>query len=370
MTACDPPGACLQVLCLNQGSSSLKYGLYRIDAEGPMPLALGEASHLAEIKASLELAGWPAPKAIGHRIVHGGLRLTEHCLIDDEVLSELEAATHFAPLHNGAAITLIRQSLELYPAAFQVACFDTQFHRGLPDIARVLPIPRHFEREGIRRYGFHGLSCRSILAQLGRDMPSRLVIAHLGSGASTTAVHDGRSIDTSMGLTPNGGMIMGTRSGDLDPGVVLFMLRDGRFDAATLETFLDRQCGLLGISGLSGDMRVLRQAAADRNPQADLAVKMFCRSVQKQIVAMVTALGGIDTLVFTGGIGEHDPSVRAEVCQGLEWTGARLDPVRNAQNHATISASASAYRIQVVNSKENESIALAVHALAVARPDR
>ena len=186
-----------------------------------------------------------------------------------------------------------------------MACFDTTFHAELPEVARVLPISRELQSEGIQRYGFHGLSCKSIVHQLANDLPDRLIIAHLGNGASVTAVKGGKSIDTSMGLTPTGGVIMGTRSGDLDPGVLVYLMREKKFDAAMLEELVDHRSGLLGISGVGSDMRRLHEAASS-NADARLAIQMFCYSVRKQVAAMIAALDGIDLLVFTGGIGEND----------------------------------------------------------------
>ena len=213
----------------------------------------------------------PEPAAIGHRIVHGGPKLRQHCLIDDAVLAQLEAATAFAPLHIPSALSVIRFAQEHFPGLPQAACFDTTFHAELPEVARVLPISRELQSEGIQRYGFHGLSCESIVHQLASDLPNRLVIAHLGNGASVTAVKAGKSIDTSKGLTPTGGVIMGTRSGDLDPGVLVYLMREKKFDAAMLEELVDHRSGLLGISGVGSDMRRLHDAAAS-NADARLAI--------------------------------------------------------------------------------------------------
>src|ERR1700692_1823401 len=207
----------------------------------------------------------PAPAAIGHRIVHGGPKLRQHCLIDDSVLRQLEAATAFAPLHIPAALSVIRFAQGHFPGLPQVACFDTTFHAELAAVARVLPISKELQLEGIQRYGFHGLSCESIVHQLGNDVPNRLVIAHLGNGASVTAVKDGKSIDTSMGLTPSGGVIMGSRSGDLDPGILVYLMRELAFDAAKLERMIDHRSGLMGISATSSDMRRLHDASFE-NP--------------------------------------------------------------------------------------------------------
>ena len=317
------------VLALNSGSSSVKFGVYAVDAPDCVLLTSGAFEgadtgpavfdHIARV---LTDAGTAAPTSIGHRIVHGGPDLRRHCRIDADVVRQLEAAVPFAPLHLPASLALIQGAGECYPEVPQVACFDTAFHATLPEVAYTLPISKDLRAGGLRRYGFHGLSCESILRQLG-PAPERLIIAHLGNGASITAVRDGRSIDTSMGLTPSGGVVMGTRSGDLDPGVLIFLLRERGFDATTLEELIDHRSGLLGVSGLSGDMRRLHDAHAD--PDAALAVAMFCMSVRKQIGAMIAVLGGIDMLVFTGGIGEHDDLVRTTICDGLRWVGLALD---------------------------------------------
>ena len=356
------------ILALNSGSSSLKFGLYRVDSAGAGKL-LGEtlsttcttstAEHpdaITRVASLLAAPGMPPPDAIGHRIVHGGPALRQHRRIDDAVLLQLQAAAAFAPLHTPAALAVIRFAQAHYPGVPQVACLDTQFHADMPDVARVLPIARELLSEGMQRYGFHGLSLESIVRQLGSDVPERLVIAHLGNGASVTAVKAGRSIDTSMGLTPSGGVIMGTRSGDLDPGVLVYLLREKKFDAARLQALLDRRSGLLGISGVSGDMRRLHEAAAS-NPDARLAIEMFCVSVRKQIAAMIVVLGGLDMLVFTGGIGENDAPVRAAICSGLSWLGVSLDDSRNRAASNPIHDGASRCPVNVLAAQEDEQIA-------------
>ncbi|MBC7732265.1 MAG: acetate/propionate family kinase [Bacteriovorax sp.] len=353
----------LNILALNSGSSSLKFGLFRVDAAGAEKLfseTVSTADHpetMTRVASVLAASGMPPPDAIGHRIVHGGPSLRQHVRIDDAVLLQLQADAAFAPLHTPAALALIRFSQTHFPRIPQVACFDTQFHVGLPDVARVLPIARELLSEGVQRYGFHGLSLESIVRQLGSSLPERLVIAHLGNGASITALEAGRSIDTSMGLTPSGGVIMGTRCGDLDPGVLVYLMREKKFDAARLEVLVDQHSGLLGISGVSGDMRRLHEAAAS-NRDARLAIEMFCVSVRKQIAAMIAVLGGLDMLVFTGGIGENDRQVRAAICSGLSWTGISLDEVRNRDvSNALISAGASRCQVLVLVSQEDEQIA-------------
>jgi len=334
------------VLALNSGSSSLKFGVYQVDGRLVTTLLSGEAQALGSPQASFSVADGasetlaegsvaevmkrleklldesqlPALDAIGHRVVHGGTQLFGPCRIDDEVLEQLQQASSFAPLHTPAALAVIAEAQAHFADVPQVACFDTGFHADLPAVARTLPLPKLFRDQGLRRYGFHGLSCESILRQLGDKVPKRLVIVHLGNGASVTAVRDGRSVDTSMGLTPSGGLIMGTRSGDLDPGVLIYLLRERQMDATTLEQLIDHQSGLLGISGVASDMRTLHEAAA-ANPEAALAIEMFCQSVRKQIAAMVAVLEGADLLVFTGGIGEHDADVRGRIRAGLAWLG-------------------------------------------------
>ena len=377
----------LIVLAFNSGSSSLKFGLYRVGSSRTETLLSGEAESIGGSKGnfsacdsrqnellceavSLPTQGkavtriakllaestMPTPGAIGHRMVHGGPKLRQHCLIDDSVLRQLEAAVPFAPLHMASALSVIRFAQEHFPGIAQVACFDTTFHAGLPEVARVLPISRQLQSEGIQRYGFHGLSCESIVHQLADDLPDRLVIAHLGNGASVTAVKDGKSIDTSMGLTPTGGVMMGTRSGDLDPGVLVYLMREKKFDAAMIEELVDHRSGLSGISGVGSDMRRLHEAAG-ANADARLAIQMFCYSVRKQVAGMIAALVGVDLIVFTGGIGENDAEVRAAICGGLSWIGVSLDQGRNRSACNPVSDSASRCLVQVLASQEDLQIA-------------
>ena len=384
----------LNVLALNSGSSSLKFGLYGVGPLSIERLLSGEAELIGDkssncraedLRGSVLLSEtgaipsqreaiirigrllldskMPVPAAIGHRIVHGGPKLRQHCLIDDSVLAQLEAATAFAPLHIPSALSVIRFAQEHFPGLPQAACFDTTFHAELPAVARVLPISKELQSEGIQRYGFHGLSCESIVHQLANDLPNRLIIAHLGNGASVTAVRAGKSIDTSMGLTPTGGVIMGTRSGDLDPGVLIYLMREKKFDAAMLEKLVDHRSGLLGISGVGSDMRRLHEAASS-NADARLAIQMFCYSVRKQLAAMIAALGGIDLLVFTGGIGENDVETRAAICGGLSWLGVSLDEARNLSANNPINDSRSRCAVHVLPSQEDEQIARHTWALS------
>lgn len=356
----------MNVLSLNSGSSSIRFGMFRVGSSRLEKLFSDTIDHpdlvgtITRITQRFLESDSPPPEAIGHRIVHGGPTLRQHCVIDETVLGQLDAATAFAPLHMPRALAIIRFTSEHFTGVPQVACFDTTFHSALPDIARVLPLPQQLLTMGIQRYGFHGLSCESILHQLNRlfpgELPERLVIAHLGSGASVTAVKGGKSIDTSMGMTPTGGVVMGTRSGDLDPGVLLHLMRVEKFDAAMLEDLLDRRSGLLGISGVSSDMRRLHEVAGE-NAAARLAIQMFCYSVRKQVAAMIAVLDGIDLLVFTGGIGENDAAVRASICRHLSWAGISLDAARNASATNPISDLRSACPVRVLASQEDEQIA-------------
>jgi len=316
----------------------------------------------------LSEAHLPQPEAIGHRVVHGGPRLRAHIQLDATVLRELEQVRALSPLHAPVALAIIAEAQSIWPTLPQIACFDTVFHASMPDVARVLPLPREFEAQGIQRYGFHGLSCESIVRQLSDTLPSRLIIAHLGSGASVTAVRDGKSIDTSMGLTPSGGIIMGTRAGDLDPGALIYLLREKSFSATSLEDLVDRRSGFLGISGLSADLRVLH-AAAPSHPGSQLAIAMFCRSVAKQIASMIVTLGGVDAIVFAGGIGENDALVRQSVCQQLGWLGVTLDAAANSVGHDRISDPASRTELRVLPAQEDAEIAHHVAAILTSTAD-
>ena len=377
----------LTVLALNSGSSSLKFGLFRLVGSTLTTLLTGDADaigsahsrfavkdasgnvtangevHIADQRAAMNCvvealvaAGMPTPDAVGHRMVHGGPALRSDCRITPAVLARLEAAKGFAPLHTPVALSVIAVAQECFPNVPHVACFDGSFHRNMPERARTLPIPRALKAEGIERYGFHGLSCESIVRQMSQPIPERVIIAHLGNGSSITAVHDGQSIDTSMGFTPTGGVIMGTRTGDLDPGVLVYLLRENKFDVEQLDTLLQRESGLRGISGLTSDMRQLRAAAAT-DAEAALAIEMYCVSAAKQIAAMIASLDGVDAIVFTGGIGENDTQTRATICAQLRWIGVHLDVEANAASSRTISAATSRCAVHVIRSEETQQIA-------------
>lgn len=278
--------------------------------------------HVAALRYALfalEQRGFPKPDAIGHRFVHGGPEIREHQQISPEVLQKLRAALPFAPLHLPVALAVHDALARELAGVPQFACLDTAFHRTMTDVGRAYALPEDVRKLGVERYGFHGLSCESILAQLTR-LPQNLIVAHLGNGASVTAIRAGRSVDTSMGMTPAGGLIMGTRCGDLDPGVMVYLARHGYADPSRFDKLINTQSGLLGLSGKSSDVRELSAIRA-RDQRSDLALRAFCYTARKTIAGMASALGGIDTLIFTGGIGEHATELRNEICSGLAFLG-------------------------------------------------
>jgi acetate kinase len=339
------------ILAVNSGSSSLKVGLFQqrngdetailnaaadgvghsngklriSDAAGKVLLDEAytlptQTSAINEIVRALLKFVPGEPACVGHRVVHGGPHLRKHQRITAQVLDKLNAALHFAPLHIPTAVALIKETERLLSRADQFACFDTAFHAGMPETSSHFALPEELYQKGVQRYGFHGLSYESILHRLGDRAPRRMVFAHLGSGASLAAVRDGISIDTSMGLTPTGGTPMATRSGDLDPGVLLFLMRTEKLHADALEEILNRQSGLLALAG-EADMQRLQARAEKGDPKAELAVDIFCTAVRKFIGAYAAELGGLDLLVFTGGIGEHSQYVRERICKGLGFLG-------------------------------------------------
>ncbi len=343
-----------RILAVNSGSSSLKFGLYRPPESSGDPVLLlaggatgightngrlqiadaagaalvdeayqlnsqGEA--MREILAAIAKRTGDRPDVVGHRVVHGGPHLREHQPITDALIEKLQAAVHFAPIHIPAAVKLIRETEKLLPQARQYACFDTAFHRTMPETSRHYPLPQRLYDVGVERYGFHGLSYESIVTRLGPELPERIVCAHLGAGASLVALRKGASIDTSMGMTPVGGIPMATRSGDFDPGILLFLMRTEHLTADQLESLLNRDSGLGALSGGESDMRLLEACAAKGDAKAQLAIAVFAHAARKMIGAYAAELGGLDLLVFTGGIGEHSASVRNRICQGLDFLG-------------------------------------------------
>ena len=361
------------LLTVNAGSSSLKVALFTGD-DPPVRLAAAKveriggevADHAGALDLALErlaladgsLAGLAA---VGHRIVHGGPSLDRPLVVDDRVLAELRRLQPIDPDHLPAEIALVEAIRARAPALPQVACFDTAFHATLPRVARLLPIPRRFEAAGVRRYGFHGLSYEYLLSELARVAGEpvargRVVMAHLGAGASLVACQDGRSVETTMGFTPNAGVPMATRTGDLDVGVAVYLLRHERLDADRLDDLLSRRSGLLGVSETTADMRdLLAREAAD--PRAADAVALFCWQVRKAIGALATTIGGLDTLVFSGGIGENAAPVRARVAAGLEHLGVAVDPARNDAGAPVVSTDASACTVRVIRTDEEAILA-------------
>jgi acetate kinase len=292
---------------------------------GSMDEAIGVVQHV------IALPGLAPPDAVGYRVVHPGAHLRGHQRLTPEVLEKLKEAVVFAPLHDPAALEMIEEMMRRAPGVQRFACFDTVFHETIPEEANVYALPAEVREEGVRRYGFHGLSCESIVYQMGRarriPFPRRMVIAHLGSGCSVTACIDGKSVDTTMGLTPTGGVVMGTRPGDLDPGVVLYMLRRRGATAESVEKLLNHESGLKGLGG-NNDMRELREAAANGDATARLAIRVFCRSGAKAIAGFI-GLYGADAIVFTGGIGEHDTESREEIVSALRGLGVTLNMEEN-----------------------------------------
>ena len=323
---------------------------------------------LGSIVDAVSGAGLPGFEAVGYRVVHPGPKLNEHVRIDDAVMKDLEDAVEFAPLHDPTVIAVIREMMARFPNVGHYACFDTVFHETMPEMATTYPIPLVYRLRGVRRYGFHGLSCESIVQQLraekGIAFPKRMVIAHLGSGCSVTAVVDGCSMDTTMGLTPTGGVVMGTRPGDLDPGLVLYLLRQMEGDReSALETMLNHDAGMVALSGMANDMKAVRETADKGDARAKLAVEIFTRSVKKAVGGFIALIGGVDAVVFAGGIGEHDARSRAEILGGMEVFGILMNSERNEASGDAIrllSASDSVPMVLVVPAKEDWMIAVHV----------
>ncbi len=376
----------LRVLCLNSGSSSLKFALFDMgDSEAQLAWGAVECigaapariwtrtadsrdsvraeADIPDARRALEAAfralgipGRSLPAAVGHRIVHGGPDHDAPEWIDAPLVATLRRLIPMAPLHLPPVLDCIEAVATQFPGLPQVACFDTAFHRRMPELAQRLPLPRPLWDAGIRRYGFHGLSYEYVVEQLGAAGLGRLIIAHLGNGASMVAVRDGRPLDTTMGFTPAGGFMMGTRSGDLDPGVLLYLQSAMGYDIEALDHLVNHESGLRGVSGGSSDMKTLL-AQRGTDPGAALAVELFCHHLRKNIGALAAVLGGVDTLVFTGGIGERAAAVREEACRGLAHLGIRIDVERNAQNESVISDATGTCTVRVVATDEDLMIA-------------
>lgn len=391
-------GQFLRILTINSGSSSLKVAMYHMgrsetlvlsgsieriglraslfhiqDADGETLIQehLDLPDHDAALKTLFEWLQGHAPgqdlDAVGHRVVHGGAQYNQPHLITPELIATLKELVPLAPDHLPHELRAIEAVSRSYPALKQVACFDTAFHRHMSQIAQIVALPRHFWHEGVMRYGFHGLSYEYIMQELRREAgpevaSGRVVVAHLGNGASMAAVLGGKSVDTTMGLTPTGGLVMSTRSGDLDPGVILYLLEEKGMRPSTLNDLLNQHAGLLGVSGTTSDMKDLLSQEA-KNPHAAEAVDLFCYQAKKYLGALAAVLGGLDTLIFTGGIGENAPPVRWRICQDMEFLGIRLDPSRNDANAPIISRSDSPASVRVMRTDEELMIARHTYSL-------
>lgn len=371
-----------RVLCVNAGSSSLKIAVYDMGPCDENCIAEGEVEgvgsghgrlklfgrdhsvdeerafpRLADaVEAALEALGaefLTSIQGVGHRVVHGGQHRDGPSRVDAALVAELRALVPWAPLHQAGALDAIDSVGRRLADIPHVACFDTAFHRRLPKLAQRLPLPEWLWEAGVRRYGFHGLSFESVTSELGSELAPRTVIAHLGNGASLVALRDGQPVETTMGFTPAGGVTMGTRSGDLDPGVLLYLLRERGFDADRLDRLVNQEAGLLGVSGQTSDMRTLLEIR-EAVPDADLAVSLFCRGVRKAIGSLAAVLGGIDLLVFTGAIGERSDRIRQEILAGLGHLGIGAAGDRT---------SAATCAVRIVPTRENLVIARHVHSL-------
>ncbi len=389
------PSASRCILSVNGGSSSIKFALFesgdpprralegvierlglpgsalRVTGANPADNVLRPVSAPDHAAAIGVLIGWIEERvgrdglaAVGHRVVHGGPKFFKPERVTADLIAELRRMSPFDPEHMPQEVLLIETFHRHFPDLLQIACFDTDFHHDLPRVARLLPIPRHYEAQGVRRYGFHGLSYAFLMAELARldgadAAQGRVILAHLGNGASLAAVRDGTSMDTSMSFTPTAGVPMGTRSGDLDPGLIGYLARTEHMSAQRFEKMINFESGLLGISETSSDMRDLLNCEA-QDMRAAEAVSLFCYQVKKWIGGFAAALGGLDTLVFAGGIGENAPTVRARICGGLEFLGIDLDQPRNAQNAPVASSNNGRVKVRVVHTDEELMIARSV----------
>ena len=383
------------VLTLNAGSSSLKFSLFDADLplsqivsgvingigstlatftmkgmqgeelERAVVSALDPVQGLAYLLDRLEAAvGATGFAAVGHRVVHGGPHYRDPQRVDSAMLAELKRISAFNPVHLPCEIALMEVIAAKFPQTPQVACFDTAFHSQMPRVAKMLAIPRRYEAMGVQRYGFHGLSYAGLMEEVERvagtdAAKGRVILAHLGQGSSMAAMRGGQGIDTSMGFTPAAGLMMGTRSGDLDPGLVSFLAHTERMSPAEFDHMINRESGLLGVSETSSDMQELI-ARETTDLRAAEAVALFCYQAKKWIGAYAAVLAGLDTLVFAGGIGENAPSVRTRICQGLEFLGLALDESRNAASHEVISSDASRVIVRVIRTNEESVIARSV----------
>lgn len=386
------------VLAINVGSSSIRFAAYAMDGEPARQLHgkidrvgspgttltfddpvrqqresrdVGQLDHHAAMSFLIDWLesqiGFASFSAVGHRVVSGGASYSDPRPVTDPLLEELRRITPYAPEHLPFEIGLIERIRERAPTLLQVVCFDSAFHRGMPRVARILPVPRRLQAKGVERYGFHGLSYAFLMEELARaagnrGASGRVILAHLGSGSSLAAVRGGRSIDTSMGLTPAAGVPMSTRSGDLDPGLVGFLARTEQMTADQFHRMVNHESGLLGVSETSSDIRDLLDSEA-HDVRAAEAVALFCYQIKKWIGAYAAALGGLDTLVFAGGIGENAPVIRARICEGLGFLGIDIDPTRNERDEPLISAVGGSVAVRMIRTDEELMIAKSVRSL-------
>lgn len=366
----------MRVLTVNTGSSSVKLAIFTTDSTGVQLVAtasadrIGPSSHGTALREVIgRLSNFGPFTAVAHRVVHGGTQHVKPEVVTDALLMDLRGLTRLAPDHLPSAISAIEFTANTFDVP-QVVCFDTAFHNQLPVVAQMFPLPRRFFESGIRRYGFHGLSCESVMLTLATDDAAlaggQIVIAHLGNGASMTAVRQGRSVDTTMGLTPVGGLMMGTRSGDLDPGALLHLLASFGDDRQVVSTMVSRQAGLLGVSDRSSDMRDLLAAEAT-DPKAAQAIDLFCYLAKKSLGGLFAVLGRVDGVIFTGGIGEHAARIRSRICDGLDGLGLRLDAAANDRHDPVISAADSAVKVRIAVTDEDAMLARHAHSVLQAR---
>ncbi|MCX8052749.1 MAG: acetate kinase [Armatimonadetes bacterium] len=401
----------MKILVLNSGSSSLKYQLIDADTEDVLARGIaeriavkgggGKVTHEASPVGRFEVTGDMADhdeairrvfdlltdpekgavssvreiSAVGHRVVHGGEKFVESTIVNEEILSEIEKMSTLAPLHNPPNLEGIRACIRLMPGVPQVAVFDTAFHATMPDYAYTYALPYNYYSDyRVRRYGFHGTSHRyvageaqQLLKERGLDLAStKIITCHLGNGCSITAIVGGKVVDTSMGMTPAEGLMMGTRGGDIDPGILVYLAREHNATPDEIDELINKRSGLLGVSGVSSDMRDVQKAAAEGSSRAQLALAMFCYRIKKYIGAYAAAMGGLDAIVFTGGIGENSSEIRASVCDGLEFLGVKLDPDKNnypfegdasSAVTADITTDASLVKVFVIRTNEERMIA-------------
>ncbi len=386
------------ILTINSGSSSLKFSVYEIWEDEKLiirgnidRIGLGESTFqvserfgTGQVEQDFKLPNHKAAfnvlfdwlenningkeiYAVGHRMVNGGSNFTRHQLITSRLISTLKKMSYLAPEHLPRQILGIEVVTNIYPNLKQVACFDTAFHSNMPRKAKMFALPRKLWDEGVMRYGFHGLSYEYIIQELNKEVGSRgvagrIIIAHLGNGASMVAVKNGKGVDTTMGFTPTGGLMMSTRSGDLDPGIIIYLLEEKEITPPKLNEMINKKAGLFGVSGISSDMQELLEKEAENLHAAD-AINLFCYQAKKFLGTMASVLGGVDTIVFTGGIGENSPEIRKRICNGMEFLGIQLDLSQNEANSSTISIAGAPTTVRII--KTNEELMIARHTYRV-----